>query len=150
MTEQQTKHQFLFTPSHWLGQGTVAFNTSQETIKFHTSWDVSEGDGGIFQCRHDVELTGVTEHVVNNLTISDITSSEFVVTLTNDMVQNIKGIGVIDGERLAWEFNSVGEFEGFEVYNLIEEDKYQFHAEYLSSNQFRTIIDGNIWKKKEQ
>lgn len=150
MTEQQTKHQFLLTPSKWLGQGTVAFNTSQETIKFHTSWDITEGGNGIFKARHDVELTGVTEHVVNNLTISDITDSSFVVTLTNDMVEDIKGIGVIDDQKLAWEFNNVGEFEGFEVYNLMEGDKYQFHAEYLSSNQFRTIIDGTIWKKESE
>lgn len=145
-----TTHQFLFAPGQWVGEGCVAFNTSMETIKFHTGWDITEPSESEFLCVHTVELAGIKDKVVNRLKISSVTPIGFVVHLTNDMVEDIPGVGVIDSNKVAWEFRGYDGFEGFEVYTLTDDDKYQFHAEYLSSNQFRTIIDGTIWKKADK
>jgi hypothetical protein len=38
-------------------------------------------------------------------------------------------------------------FEGFEVYEQQENGDYFLHAEYGSPDQFRTIIEGLIWRK---
>jgi len=147
MTQQMTHHKFIFSAGIWLGEGQVAFNTSMEKLKFRTQWNISQQQDDIIRCKQQVELAGITEQVINYLTISAITPSSFVVELTNDMVEKTKGTGIIDDRRIAWEFQGDSDFEGLEVYDLQEDDKYRFHAEYLSSEQFRTIIDGLIWRK---
>jgi hypothetical protein len=54
---------------------------------------------------------------------------------------------VIDAKTIAWEFRNNEEFQGFEVYELQENGDYMLHAEYSTSEDFRTIIDGRVWQK---
>ena len=67
--------------------------------------------------------------------------------LENELLGTVKGTGVIDENTIAWEFHGTGGLEGFEVYELQDNGDYMMHAEYSSPDQFRTIIDGRIWKK---
>jgi hypothetical protein len=67
--------------------------------------------------------------------------------LENELLGKVKGAGVIDEKTIAWEFHGTGGLEGFEVYELQDNGDYMMHAEYSSPDQFRTIIDGRIWKK---
>jgi hypothetical protein len=47
---------------------------------------------------------------------------------------------------IAWEFRENDlNFEGFETYHLQEDGSYTMHAEYVTSDQFRTQIDGKLW-----
>ena len=132
-----TAHDFLFNTGEWLGEGQVAFSTSEETIHFSTLWSILQEDTG--------EI--VPERVVNELEVSSVTAETFAIVLSNDMVEKIQGNGIIEKDRIAWEFREEPGFEGFEIYNLKDDGSYDVHAEYLSSDQFRTIIDGHIWKR---
>ena len=92
-------------------------------------------------------MRGVDENVFNSLTFFDITSTSFMVGLENELMGKVLGKGVLDEKTIAWEYRQGTDFEGFEVYELQDNGDYMLHAEYSSPDQYRTIIDGRIWKK---
>ncbi len=147
MAEHQ--HTFLFLPGSWIGEGDVTFSASPDKVHFFTKWEVKHGDDGLIRCQQTVEIRGVEEQVTNSFTISSLTEKGFHILLQNEMLREVSGKGFIDTLKLAWEFREEETFEGFEVYELQENGEYHMHAEYSSPDQFRTIIDGRIWMKKD-
>ncbi len=148
MTDLQ-HHQFIFSPGIWIGEGKITFSTSPETIQFYTKWVVEKYDEkkGYF-CEQQVEMQGVEESVFNRIIFSHVTPQSFEITLENDLVGTVSGKGLVDPKTIAWEYRVPGrDFEGFEVYELQDNGDYMLHAEYSSPDQYRTIIDGRIWKK---
>ena len=75
---------------------------------------------------------------------------QITTPLAHQSVGTIKGSGFVDPTKIAWEFNrpEIG-FAGFELYEKDEENRYRLHAEYASSDQFRTVISGKVWRKKQ-
>jgi hypothetical protein len=145
------KHQFLFESGIWLGEGTVSFSGSAENIHFYTRWEIEQlqTEGLPLRCKQTVELQGIDDKVVNALEVTTINTSSFEIWIENDLMVRVGGKGVIDSKKVAWEFRGQDHFEGFEVYELLDNGDYKMHAEYASSDQFRTIINGMIWKKEE-
>lgn len=143
------EHQFLLQPGEWVGEGNIEFSESDQVLFFHTLWQVHAKEDRML-VRHTVELVGVAEKVVNTLEVYNIQPDSFAIELSNDMVQKIRGKGVVDSAQLSWEFRGEPGFEGFELYKLQEDNGYDVHAEYLSSEQFRTIIHGSIWKRSKK
>ena len=80
--------------------------------------------------------------------MTPVDSTSFEIWIENDQMVRVGGKGVIDPKKIAWEFRGKDNFEGFEVYELVDNGDYQMHAEYASGDQFRTIINGRIWKKE--
>jgi hypothetical protein len=148
-----TQHLFIFQPGLWVGEGKIQFSSSPEQIKFYTKWDIpSKQEEELLgtrkiSCTQKVEMSGDTEQMTNRFTFAHVTPSGFTLKLENDLVGHVEGQGVIDGKTIAWEFRGHPNFEGFEVYELLDSGDYMLHAEYSSPDQFRTIIDGRIWKK---
>lgn len=146
------QHSFIFKPGIWLGEGKISFSASNEQIAFSTRWTIQEeaqheGKSRI-SCLQEVEMRdGGSEKLKNKLTFSDITPTHFAVELSNEMAGQVFGKGIVDAGTIAWELREKSGFEGFEVYELQENGEYFFHAEYASTENFRTIIDGRIWKK---
>lgn len=148
MNKKHTDHSFIFSPGVWIGEGKITFSTSPETIHFYTKWIVEKFDeerGHI--CEQRVEMQGIDDTVFNSLTFSDVTPTSFTIALENDLVGKVIGKGVIDPKTIAWEYRTGTDFEGFEVYELQDNGDYMLHAEYSSPDQYRTIVDGRIWKK---
>lgn len=142
-----TQHAFIVTPGKWVGEGKISFSASAEHIRFYTRWLVGEADQGNITCGQEVEMVGNEPNMMNQFVFSNVTATSFTVQLENDILGQVKGKGVIDAKAIAWEFHGGGELEGFEVYTLQDNGDYMLHAEYASPDQFRTIIDGRIWKK---
>ena len=143
-------HLFLFEAGQWIGEGRVKFSASPEQIKFYTKWTIPAATGDenpIIRCTQQVEMQGSSEQVVNNFQLSNISNGSFAIQIENDLVGKVQGKGVTDAKTIAWEFRGHPGFEGFEVYELTDNGDYMLHAEYSSPDQFRTIIDGRIWKK---
>lgn len=140
-------HEFIFVPGQWLGEGRITFTVSPEVLHFYNKWNVEKIERGMISCQQEVEMEGREENLFNNFTFSEFLPSSFSVELTNQLLGTLKGKGIIDVKTIAWEFSGYPDFEGFEVYELQENGDYMMHAEYISSDQFRTIIDGRIWKK---
>lgn len=142
-----TRKDFIFTPSLWLGEGKISFSTSPEFLKFYTKWEIKEKTSHIMIATQVVEMQGMEEQIINVFTFKDILFDSFTVFLENNLVGIVAGKGIRDEHTIAWEFRNQSAFEGFEVYEQQENGDYFLHAEYGSPDQFRTIIEGLIWRK---
>jgi len=140
-------HEFIFMPGRWVGGGKIAFSVSPELVRFYTSWTLEEKKQNAIHALQRVEMQSLEEVVNNKFTVYDLEEKKFKIDLENDLIGSATGIGIIDEKTIAWEFRGNTGIEGFEVYELQENGDYMLHAEYSSAEQFRTIIDGRIWKK---
>lgn len=143
------QHAFLFNSGIWLGQGTIQLNMVTEELAFFTRWSVENKDNskGI-ACEQEIQIKGFADMTRNKFIISNIEHGEFVIDLENQAVGKIQGKGLINDKIIAWEFriNDIG-FEGFELYERQEDQSYLLRAEYATTDQFRTLIQGRIWQK---
>lgn len=146
------KHPFLFHRGKWVGEGKISFSASPEELKFYTRWtfpeDPSKGDDKAIYCTQHVEMMGDQEHIYNHFTFFHFKDDSFEVELENELIGRVQGVGVADEKKIAWEFRGHPNFEGFEAYQAQKSGDYSFHAEYVSPDQFRSIIDGRLWKKE--
>lgn len=138
---------FIFIPSIWLGEGKISFSSSHDFIKFYTKWQITQEKPGIMKAIQTVEMQGIDEQLINEFTFTDLKPLTFSVTLENNIVGIISGTGLRDTHLIGWEFRGQMTFEGFEVYEQQENGDYFLHAEYGSPEQYRTIIEGLIWRK---
>jgi hypothetical protein len=140
-------HAFIFEQGLWIGEGKITFSVSPEHIHFYTRWTVEKVADHLIRSLQEVEMHGSDEKVKNEITFSEMTPHSFLIQLENHLIGSVKGKGIIDEKTIAWEVKGEQGFEGFEVYELQENGDYMMHAEYVSTDQFRTIVDGRIWKK---
>lgn len=149
-------HQFIFSPGEWIGQGKLSFSTSPTQLRFYTKWVFSATENGFLRAEQWIEQQGESDLLNNSFLFSDITPKAFAITLSNELLGSVSGTGIISNTTVAWEFKQPANeeredaFEGFEVYELQDNGDYLFHAEYCSGEQFRTIVEGRIWKKSSQ
>jgi hypothetical protein len=141
------KHPFIFNPGNWIGEGKITINMVEDELHFHTSWGVQNKDfaGKIF-CGQDIQIQGLGENMRNELTFFDVGQKEFSVEMENQNIGKIVGTGVYDDKTIGWEFrNNNQDFEGYETYTLEPDGSYKMRGEYITSDQFRTIIEARLW-----
>lgn len=144
-----TQHQFLLTPSSWLGQGKIQLNMVSEELAFFTRWSVENVDGdGRIECTQEIQVKGLSDIMHNEFLIYNLASGEFAIDLENQALGRITGKGLVNDKVIAWEFRveEIG-FEGFELYEKQDEKNYLMRAEYATSDQFRTLIQGRVWQQ---
>ena len=139
-------HTFLLVPALWKGEGKIDFNSSPDIIPFYTQWEVFPLDQGTIQAKQTVEMEGTEEILHNHFRITSLTPISFLIELTNELLGTVQGRGTLVPNQIGWEFRHPSTFDGFETYRLDEQGQYSLHAEYASPDQYRTIIDGRIWK----
>jgi hypothetical protein len=146
------KHNFIFHPKPWIGEGIITLNMVEEKLNFFTKWSISEGDfTGKIQSVQELQINGISESMRNELTFFDFTENKFSVEMENLNVGKVIGTGVFNDKMIAWEFRDNDlNFEGFETYYLKDDGTYSVHAEYVTSDQFRTQIDGKLWQPLQQ
>lgn len=142
------KHSFIFEPCPWMGEGIITLNMVEEKLDFFTKWSVLQPDfAGKIQSVQELQISGISENMKNELTFFDFTDNKFSVEMENLNIGRIVGAGVYDDKIIAWEFRENDlNFEGFESYHLQDDNSYIMHAEYVTSDQFRTQIDGKLWR----
>lgn len=138
---------FIFAPGIWLGEGKITFSHSAEFLKYYTRWEITLSDSGGMKAVQKVEIHELENQVINFFTFSDIKPSSFAVRLENQIVEKIFGTGVRNDHLIAWEFRDEAAFEGFEVYEKQENGDYFMHAEFGSPTEYRTIVEGIVWRK---
>jgi hypothetical protein len=140
-------HSFILQPKLWAGEGVISLNMVEEELTFYTKWNISEKDFAVkIQAVQEIQIAGISENMRNDLTFYDFTSKNFSVEMENMNIGRVVGAGVFDEKCIAWEFRENDlNFEGFETYYLQSDGSYKVHAEYVTSDQFRTQIDGKIW-----
>lgn len=141
------KHAFLFEPGTWIGEGSVSFTASTDTVRFFTRWNIAATNEGSFQCLQEVELLAMDQTTENRLVVTPQAQGEFAITLENELMGKVSGKGVYDNKKIAWELRDIPGMEGFEVFELQENGEYHFHSEF-SSPPFRTKIQGRLWRQE--
>lgn len=142
----ETQHRFLFEPGQWAGEGIITLNMVEEELKFTTKWNILGPDfTGKIPSIQEIQILGISENMRNELDFYDFTSKNFLVDMDNANIGKVVGKGVFDEKMIAWEFRENAlNFEGFEAYHLQKDGSYRMHAEYVTSDQFRTEIKGII------
>lgn len=141
------KHRFLFEPARWVGGGKITFEETSGLVRFYSSWVFESSSDKKIHCHQRIELQELGETMNNFLTIYDICENRFKIELKSDLIKESHGKGIIDNHSIAWEFHGTEGVEGFEIYTLQSDDDYTLHAEYSSSELFRSKIDARLWKK---
>lgn len=144
------KHPFILTPNSWLGEGKIQLNMVAEELSFFTRWTVGSPDSqGKIICTQEIQVKGLSDIMHNQFVIYDVSpGGEFVIDLENQALGKITGKGLISDKVIAWEFRveEIG-FEGFEFYEINDLGNYLMRAEYATTDQFRTVIQGTVWKQ---
>ncbi len=142
------KHFFIFEPKPWIGEGIITLNMVEEELNFFTKWNVVEKDfAGKIQSVQEIQINGISENMRNELTFFDFSKNKFSVEMENLNIGRVVGTGVYDDNVIAWEFRDNDlNFEGYETYHIQKDGGYIVHAEYVTSDQFRTQIDGKLWQ----
>ena len=139
-------HQFIFSTSTWLGQGTLEY-TEAEKLNFNTRWEISEISPQVFQAKHKVEIQGADESHFNIYTFTPIDPSKFKVIIQNPIVHFAEGIGFIEEDKIGWRIKT-SDIEGYEIFVKIDEKTYTLSGEYFSQ-EVSSKIEGKIWKKHQ-
>lgn len=143
------QNDFIFSPGIWLGEGKISFTSSPNFIKFFTKWVIQVESSGIMTANQMIEMQGGEEDpTINSFTFKELCPTSFVVILENESVGSSVGTGVRDAQTIAWEFHPPASLEGFETYEIQRNGDYFFHAEYGSSHEFKTVVEGLIWRKQ--
>lgn len=142
-------HSFFFQAGRWVGKGTISLTLSDDSLAYETTWKVLPERGGVIHCTQMVRIEGSGEQVINELQFSQLESGAFAVQLDNVMIGSVPGKGLVDSKVVAWEYkdNQVG-FEGFEVYQRLEANRYAVNGEY-ASDETRTKIKGEIQRVED-
>lgn len=140
-------HSFIFSPGAWCGEGKILLNMVEEELIFNTNWAVQDKDfAGKVTCAQEIQIQGLSENMRNELSFYDFQNKTFSVDMENQNVGRIVGTGVYDDSMIAWEFrNNDMNFEGYETYQLQPDGSYQMKGEYVTSDQFRTVIEARIF-----
>lgn len=142
-------HSFIFSPGVWCGEGKILLNMVEEELIFNTNWTVQDKDfAGKVTCTQEIQIQGLSENMRNELSFYNFQDKTFSVDMENQNVGRILGTGVSDESMIAWEFrNNDMNFEGYETYQLQSDGSYQMKGEYITNDQFRTLIEARIFPK---
>lgn len=140
-------HTFIVSPGLWFGEGKIILNMVEESLVYFTNWNIPGRDyTGKIQCVQEIQIQGLSENMRNELSFFDFQPKSFTVEMENQNVGRIMGNGLYDEKLIAWEFRENDlKFEGFETYLLQDDGSYLMRGEYVSSDQFRTQIEGRLW-----
>lgn len=137
---------FLFQPGVWIGEGKISFSGTSDIVRFFTRWILTPSQESI-NAMQEVELHNLQQTTRNRFTFFDFSEEHFKVEMENADMGIVTGKGNFTQTTLAWELRSFPGSEGFEVYERQENGEYFFHADYVSCENFRTHIEGKLWKK---
>jgi hypothetical protein len=124
----------------------------EDELEFFTRWSLeNKDDEGVIPASQEVQIKGLSDIMQNQFKISEVTGTQFTITLENATLGKITGKGIIKDDLIAWEFRNpeIG-FEGFEFYEKQPDGSYLMRAEYATPEQDRTYIRGKIWERVEE
>ncbi|MCH9627521.1 MAG: hypothetical protein S4CHLAM2_11620 [Chlamydiales bacterium] len=138
-------HRFILTPGIWEGAGQITFSMAEDILDFTMRWSVLPLEEEKVEFHQEIVVEGLADTMRNHFCVSSLTPSAFEIELENKIVGKVVGTGVISSQVIAWEFRRKDqEFEGYEIYELQEDDSYQMRAEFTAGDGLRTCVQGAI------
>lgn len=146
------KHLFILKSGLWLGEGKINLSMMDEQLAFFTRWKIPKSNNKErIDSVQEIQISGLQDVMQNQFAVYDITQKEFNIELENQSLGKVVGKGLISEKVIGWEFRlgHLG-FEGFEFYEATSDpNTYLMHAEYATTDDFRTVIHGKIWLTEE-
>jgi hypothetical protein len=146
-------HKFLFSSGNWIGEGSIQLSNVEEKLVFYTRWRSASADPDILELdsTQEIQVAGHTDIMLNQYLFSSFEGKRFEVELENQAWGKVFGEGMVEEGFIGWEFrnNDLG-FEGYEYYQLQSDGSYEMKAEYAKGDEFRTLIQGKVWKQAKQ
>ena len=143
-------HLFLFNPGCWIGEGKIELSALADKMVYFMRWRslVVDPDFKEFEATQEVQIAGHTDVMYNHFLLSNFDKGRFDLILDNQAWGEVCGHGMVDERFIGWEFksNDLG-FEGYEFYELQDDETYIMRAEFVTKDDLRTHIDGKIWKQ---
>lgn len=142
-------HLFIFSEGVWLGEGKIKLNMLEEELVFFTRWIVRYRENNDpIECTQEIQVKGLSDLMTNHFILTDFSQNDFSVVMENHAVGKVSGKGILNEDRIGWEFRvkEIG-FEGFEFYEKKSDDSYIVHGEFATSDELRTTIQGRIWRQ---
>jgi hypothetical protein len=145
-------HHFLFKEGLWLGEGVVQLNLVKEPLKFYSRWQIDMPEPGKIKCTQEIEVAGLSDRMHNVFYMDKLPSDKLKIKLENHSVGQIMAQGLFDEKLIAWEYEKDPNiaFEGYELFQKEDDEKYAFKAEFMAEDQLRSKIEGKLWKAKEK
>ena len=144
-------HDFLFQPGTWLGEGKMRLSVVAEKMDFFCRWTVNCMDQHhTISATQEIELKGMNDSMFNQFLLTGVHNGHFDIELENQPMGRVEGTGLITDKTIAWEFRLIDlGLEGMEFYERTE-DGYQMRAEYSTTDDYRTTINGRIWRAHQE
>jgi len=143
-------HKFLFNTGCWIGEGKISLTDIEENLVFFTRWRSNHPDPDFieFDSSQEIQIAGHSDIMYNQFFFTGFDKKHFEVEIENEAFGRVYGEGLVDDNFIGWEFrdNAVG-FDGYEYYELQDDGTYKMRAEYATGEDFKTSIDGKIWKQ---
>lgn len=142
------QHDFILSPSIWLGRGEIQLSNVDQISQYSTRWDFSNKNSlGVIESSQKIQLNNAADLMYNHLLFFNMTSDKFHVQFDHPLMGTICGKGIITAILIAWELRSIKlGFDGLEFYEKQNDGSYRVYAEYTSLKQTRAIIKGKVWK----
>jgi len=137
---------FIFSQGIWLGEGKIAFSTSPEFLQFYMKLDISPQTDNLIKAIQTIQIQRIKEETINHFTFMEMTTENFNVMIENEIFGQVSGKGIIKEKMISWQFKGNPVFEGSETYKRLENGEFFLQAEY-GMDQYRTLIEGVLWKK---
>lgn len=135
---------FIFEPGEWVGEGEISFFAGAQKSSYRTKWEIHP----IFKERvlavHSVFLKGVDEPIMNFYRFSSFEEGLFKVEMENILFGKVEGAGLIETDRVKWEFTETPHFRGFEEYTRLGNGSYRAVAAYTSGDGGTSQIVGTL------
>ena len=133
---------FLRVPS-WTGKGFLTLEPMGSQAPLKIEWQITADTKETINCIQMVYLAQEKEPMKNYLRFSHFDGSHFSVHLESEAIGSVIGKGTYDENVMAWELRSHNQFDGFESYRTTE-NGCEMHAEYISNDFVRTVIEGKL------
>lgn len=141
-----TQHHFLLSKGIWLGMGKMEFSISPDTVIIYMKWNFTPMEDRLIIVEQQIGHQGRDDLLLNQYRFVLTSDTTFDIELKHEG-QIIKGNGHINGSQIFWEFVDDKNFIGFETYTLQDNGEYSLHAEYISGEELRTVVNGRVWCK---
>ncbi len=118
---------------------------AEDELDFVMRWTVLPLEQEQIFFNQSIEIPSLSQTMKNNFTLSKLSGDRFTIQLENQVIGKVFGKGVIDQGLIAWEFREPEQaFEGYEVYELQDDNTYKMRGEFSGGDGMRTYVSGSI------
>ena len=136
----------LLQKKSWQGSGKIDLEVSPEQLNFTTTWTIEQVSDTKFLATSIVIINETKDKLKNSMTFVLTGSDSFIITLKNEFLPLVEGIGSFDDKECVWSFNCPEVLEGKEKFMLAAPEQLNFNSEF-GNQGYKNYISGTLFAK---